>query len=216
MPRNSIGTQELKNNAVATGKIRNNAVTSKKVLNDSLTGEDIDESTLSKVPSSSLADSSTTAVNATQLGGIAASSYINATKTQVVDRFFLSNGESRMIASAGQLSFTAKCAINSSGNDIATITINFIRNSLGDNTVGAAFDSFDNGALGSDTVEGDREYAVSSATTGGFSFSEESDGIAVDPNGVMVTTRLFTGTNALNQSGKCAFGGVFFIHTPSS
>jgi hypothetical protein len=66
LPRNSVGTPQLKRNAVTTPKIKKSAVTSRKiranavtgakVKTDSLTGLDINESTLGKVPSATTAD----------------------------------------------------------------------------------------------------------------------------------------------------------------
>jgi hypothetical protein len=60
LPKNSVGTKQLKNKAVKTSKIKNNAVSSSKVagnavsgpkvLDNSLTGADIDESTLTLPP----------------------------------------------------------------------------------------------------------------------------------------------------------------------
>jgi len=46
LPKNSVGTPQLKKAAVTTKKIKRNAVTSAKVRADTLTGADIDESTL--------------------------------------------------------------------------------------------------------------------------------------------------------------------------
>jgi hypothetical protein len=65
LPRNSVGTRQLKRGAVTTAKLhkravtnsklRKNAVTSSKVRNNSLTGSDINESTLGAVPSAAIA-----------------------------------------------------------------------------------------------------------------------------------------------------------------
>jgi len=75
LPKNSVGTKQLKKNAVTAAKIKNgsatntkigaNAITAAKVKNDSLTGADILESSLGKVPSAAAADSATNATNAT-------------------------------------------------------------------------------------------------------------------------------------------------------
>jgi hypothetical protein len=55
LPRNSVGTKQLKNNAVISSKIKNNQVT----------GADVKESSLGKVPSAANADHATAADNAT-------------------------------------------------------------------------------------------------------------------------------------------------------
>lgn len=88
LPKDSVGSKQLKKGAVTSvkiakgavtnAKIAGNAVTGAKVENDSLTGADILESSLGKVPSAGMADSATTATNAansSELGGIAASGY---------------------------------------------------------------------------------------------------------------------------------------------
>jgi hypothetical protein len=87
LPRNSVGTKQLKNGAVTTSKIRDGAVTGAKVKGHSLTGASIDLNTLGTVPSAvraghaSAADSATNATsaanaaNATNLGGAPAASF---------------------------------------------------------------------------------------------------------------------------------------------
>lgn len=65
LPKNSVGTKQIKKNAVTSAKIKKNAITSAKIKNgsvvaakvkgDSLTGGQIDESSLGVVPSSSVA-----------------------------------------------------------------------------------------------------------------------------------------------------------------
>jgi hypothetical protein len=91
IPRNSVGTKQLKKNAVTASKIKRNAVTSSKVRNrsltgtdvrdDSLTGGDLLESTIATVPSADTANSANsansanTAGNANALGGKAPSAF---------------------------------------------------------------------------------------------------------------------------------------------
>jgi hypothetical protein len=53
LPRNSVGTKQLKRNAVTGSKIKRNAVTGSKVKNHSLTGNDINLGALGTVPSAS-------------------------------------------------------------------------------------------------------------------------------------------------------------------
>jgi hypothetical protein len=62
LPKNSVGTKQLKKNAVTGVKIKNNQVT----------GADVKESSLGKVPSARNADNATDSAN---LGGVAASNY---------------------------------------------------------------------------------------------------------------------------------------------
>ena len=69
LPVNSVGSKQLRKDAVLRAKIKNNAVNGAKVLDGSLTGGDIKESSLAKVPSAAVADTST---NATHAGAAAA------------------------------------------------------------------------------------------------------------------------------------------------
>ncbi len=58
LPKNSVGSRQIKSAAVTTGKIANNAVTGSKVLTHSLEGSDIDLNKLGTVPSAVAAQTS--------------------------------------------------------------------------------------------------------------------------------------------------------------
>jgi hypothetical protein len=64
LPKNSVGSKQIKKNAVTNAKIGNNAVTGAKVKNGSLTGSDINLATLPKVGSAATADNAGHATNA--------------------------------------------------------------------------------------------------------------------------------------------------------
>lgn len=64
LPRNSVGTKQLKKNAVTSPKVKNNAIT----------GADVRESTLAKVPSATTAD---TAAPTGTAGGALTGTYPN-------------------------------------------------------------------------------------------------------------------------------------------
>ncbi|MGE5281115.1 MAG: hypothetical protein ACM3N0_02130 [Chloroflexota bacterium] len=51
LPKNSVGTKQLKNNAVTKKKIKKNSVVTNKIKNNAVTGAKVKESTLSTVPS---------------------------------------------------------------------------------------------------------------------------------------------------------------------
>ena len=61
LPKNSVGTRQLKAKAVTTGKIANNAVNGAKVLNGSLSGADINLAVLGEVPKAKEAGRATNA-----------------------------------------------------------------------------------------------------------------------------------------------------------
>jgi hypothetical protein len=93
LPKNSVGTEQIKNAAVTTKKLKNGAVTASTVARNSLTGRQVQASTLGTVPNAThaatadsatnaslatTADSATNAdhaTNADELGGSPASSY---------------------------------------------------------------------------------------------------------------------------------------------
>jgi len=66
LPKNSVGTKQLKSKAVTTGKIANNAVTGAKVASGTLTGQDINLGQLGTVPNASSAQ---TGQEANTVGG---------------------------------------------------------------------------------------------------------------------------------------------------
>jgi hypothetical protein len=74
LAKGSVGTSQLKAEAVTKGKLAPNSVNSKKVVDGSLTGNDIDASTLGKVPNAANAEHATNANTATN-----ANSATNAT-----------------------------------------------------------------------------------------------------------------------------------------
>jgi hypothetical protein len=57
LPKNSVGTKQVKKNAITTAKIKKDAVTGAKVKAASLTGADIDLNSLGTVPSANTATS---------------------------------------------------------------------------------------------------------------------------------------------------------------
>ena len=65
LPRNSVGTKQLKNSAVTNRKLARGAVTGAKVARNSLTGVQVNEATLGTVSSATHATSADTAANAT-------------------------------------------------------------------------------------------------------------------------------------------------------
>jgi hypothetical protein len=94
LPKNSVGTKQLKQGAVTSAKLHSGAVTSaklgpnvvtgSKIANGSITGAKVLSSTLGTVPSATNATNAVnatnaaTATNATQLGGKAAANYISS------------------------------------------------------------------------------------------------------------------------------------------
>lgn len=65
LPKNSVGTKQIRNGAVTTNKIANGAATGSKIADNTITGANIELSTLGTVPSADKAGSANTADAAT-------------------------------------------------------------------------------------------------------------------------------------------------------
>jgi hypothetical protein len=61
LPKNSVGTKQIKNKAVSTAKLKKDAVTGAKVKDQSLSGSDINLGSLGTVPSANVANTANTA-----------------------------------------------------------------------------------------------------------------------------------------------------------
>ena len=72
---NAVRSTDIQNNQVSTRDLRNNSAGGRDIRNGTLTGADVVESALGEVPK---ANQATTATNADQLGGVAASGYLQA------------------------------------------------------------------------------------------------------------------------------------------
>jgi hypothetical protein len=76
LPKNSVGTKQLKKGAVTAAKLHTGAVNASNVANNSLTGRQINAATLGTVPNAIHAGTADSATNAGQLGGSPASAYV--------------------------------------------------------------------------------------------------------------------------------------------
>jgi hypothetical protein len=94
LPKNSVGTRQLKPSAVHRSDIASNAVSGSKIAANTLKGADIDESSLGKVPSAASADSATSATNAAnatnaadagKLGGLAPAAFQRGVRWALVN-----------------------------------------------------------------------------------------------------------------------------------
>jgi hypothetical protein len=122
LPKNSVGTPQLKKNAVTGRKIKANAVSSSKVANNSLTGNDIRESSLGKVPSAVSADNAghaSSADNATKATNAANADTVGGHQ---VKTFFVKGGSntgpSTVLSVDG---FVIRAGCNATGNPVATV-----------------------------------------------------------------------------------------------
>jgi hypothetical protein len=78
VPKNSVGSDQLRKNAVTTKKIRNGAVTGAKIANGTITGKQVKSASLGTVPNATNATNATnaaSATNASELAGSPGSAY---------------------------------------------------------------------------------------------------------------------------------------------
>ena len=135
---NSIGTLDLQNNSITEADVKNGSLRGRDFKANSITGNQIDESTLGKVPSAAAADTATSATNATtstnatladKAKGVTriAPSFVAAT-----DAADFATGQANApfttLAEAGSLKLQAKCFRNTTtdtvhGEVYATTTV---------------------------------------------------------------------------------------------
>ena len=75
---NAVRSTDIQNNQVSTRDLRNNSASGRDIRNGTVTGDDVLESALGEVPKANQAN---TATDANQLGGVAASGYLQTGAT---------------------------------------------------------------------------------------------------------------------------------------
>lgn len=99
LPKNSVGTKQLRNGAVTRKKLANNAVSGAKVAAGSLTGKQINASTLGTVPNATHASSADNAThassadNASALSGLTANQFVQGGGVAAAGRAALVEGD---------------------------------------------------------------------------------------------------------------------------
>jgi hypothetical protein len=237
LPKNSVGTKQLKNGAVTTSKIAAGAVTGAKVAPGSLTGKQIKSATLGPVPSAAhattadiattaghaaSADAATHANTADLLGGSAASDFFPASKVRTFD-VKLAFGQTQTLFTAGTLTFSAKCVQNgtdpggSGARDFSELLVatskdgGVLTNGYGSGLTGGGA-----GLLDTDTPESSRAVGWVSAPTGASYGTIENNGDGygmdvVDPDGVAVIVPDGL-TGAVNLFGtNCLLAGFAIV-----
>src|SRR5436190_5065181 len=126
LPKNSVGTKQLRNGAVTGKKIAKNVVTGTKVADDSLTGADVLESSLGRVPSAASATNATNATNATsatnaaKVGGLPASAFMRA------NRFYVGAGNPTAATATPIVSIPNAIRLETDGDGDNTFEVRFL------------------------------------------------------------------------------------------
>ncbi len=102
LPKNSVGSRELKpkavkagnlaREAVRTAKIAKGAITTNRLRSDAVTGAKVDEATLGKVPSAGRADIAAQAEDAATLGGLVPGAFVGGGGESLAGRALLQLG----------------------------------------------------------------------------------------------------------------------------
>lgn len=185
----SINGKKIKKGTITSKQIKDKSVAGKDLQDDTVTGTQIKEDSLGQVPS---------AGDSAKLAGV---------EGVRVQPFTLTNGQSQQILQRGAFTLTATCSINEAGTDFARVLIS----TTVDN---AAFDGADSATdLDIGTPATNREFADASNTTGSPTIDQESDGMAIAPDGSEILgTEAFAAVNLPQDGvGVCKFGGLYFV-----
>ncbi|HEX2414275.1 MAG TPA: hypothetical protein VHJ37_03565 [Thermoleophilaceae bacterium] len=185
---NSLRSRDVRNNELRGKDVRSRSLSGRDLAFDSLEGPQVDEPSLSRVPS---------AANAQSLEG---------RRRVNVAPFTLSSGQGREVLREGPFLLTARCRMGAptaaGPRDIAEVLIS----TSVDN---AAFDAAGSGELDVATPSGGRVFANVVAPPGTVAVDSLQDGLALAPDGSeeIVDSALYAAVNALGQPGACRFGG---------
>jgi hypothetical protein len=126
LPKNSVGTKQLRNNAVTTKKLKNGAVTASKIKNGAVTASKIKNGavTASKINTSGL--TVPTANNAATLGGLGpsdyttASNYTQSSTAQAITATVATIGSPIQITTTGTRRVIASAAVHATNGVAGT------------------------------------------------------------------------------------------------
>ncbi|MDO8628974.1 MAG: hypothetical protein Q7R41_00640 [Phycisphaerales bacterium] len=121
LPKNSVGNKAIKKNAVTGSKIKKNSITSTKiksgaintsdVRNESITGAKVNEGSLGTVPVATASD--TAKVSNTALDSVVFNTRVDSSASNIDPNVARAAATEIPIASHGQVSFYAKCFVDS-------------------------------------------------------------------------------------------------------
>jgi len=204
LPKNSVGTKQLKNGAVTKAKLNVRGVTVPTALRAGSASTAANATNAINAVNATNATDATNATNATHasnsdlLAGSPPSAFFPASKVQTFN-VKLAFGQTQMLFNAGTLTFSAKCVKNGTdpgggtGRDFSELLVatsqngGILTNGAGGGLHGTGPTDF----LNINTTEANRAVAYVSASTGTSYGTIENNGSGygmdvIDPNGVTV------------------------------
>jgi hypothetical protein len=166
LPKNSVGTKQLRKNAVIGSKIKKNAVTGSKVKDHSLTGADVNLGALGTVPSATNAahasnadnatnaghatnaDNATNAGNANTVDGVSAKKIFWAVPSNTAQQTILDLGGLKLLATCGagqQISLLADTSVANAEIHAHPLHSAFTYTTLNSDSFGDTFTDFSGG-----------------------------------------------------------------------
>jgi hypothetical protein len=220
LPKNSVGTKQLKSNAVTGAKIANGTVTASKIDPSGLTVPTATHATsadtATSADSATSAGTATNAADAAKLGDQLPSFYLPASAVHRIGPIrvsactSLSCSETTLIT-LGQLSFNVDCSsITTPGQEEdADIELE----SSADGASYAVTNSLKQ-ALSQPDMTAGHDYAVAESTLGvvGQPVFVSVNGETLSADGDQISFDLYVGQNTGGASdGSCVFGGSFVV-----
>lgn len=193
LPKNSVGTKQIKKNGVTTTDIKKNSVTGAKVKNNSLTGGDVNEASLAEVP---LAATTSQQLLTTAKGAVTASNIDPAAARAAAAEV--------PILTYGQISLYGKCFLDT--DDDRVYGEIYVRTSA-DGGLGSLYNenAMYGQPLNTSTPEVDRivadEYAGATSASADFDY-DASKAIGPDGNGLFFSSIVEMNNN---KAGAPAF-----------
>ena len=239
LPKNSVGSTQLRAGAVQTSDIKDGAVTAGKLAKGVLPGQtssvppdrvayadragfatqadSAERATFADTAgrattagSADRADSADTADTADRLDGRDASDFLPRGLIVDVPRFTLTGGQEREVLRHGPFTVTARCSIDQPAPGGNVDSADMLVSTTQAHSV---LDGFTvNPDMGPGSLERDRILIGVAPSPGEPDFESSADGTLAAPDGTEVRSAVVqAGVNIYGEAGKCAFGGFFLI-----
>lgn len=183
LPKNSVGSKQIKKNAVTSAKIKKNSIVSSKIKNGAIQGSDINLGSLGKVPSAVIADSAADAFQKTIR--------VNSSATAATENSGRDAATPVELVTIGAFTVYAKCFYDSVQNRVFGEM--YIRSSI-DGAIWAGYNYGDGDGLNIGTPETDRRLIYTSASADDTNADYDYDtpmALSPDGNGIKFSNTLF-------------------------